>query len=320
MKKVISAISAFLLVLCLGIYAGAASEPITIQVGVPKAPPALPLLYMLENKSLGDKATIKIDIWDEAETLIAMVQGGQHHMFAFPLTVVAKLHNKGLPIQLLNVNTWGVTYFVTADPDLKTWADLAGKTIYVPLPSTPPDVLTQFFLSEAGLKVGQDVKIIYASFVEIATMLAAGKIEYATLIEPQVTRALLANSKLRVAFSFENEWQRIRKDNSLIPNAGFGLASSFAKANPELVAAFQIAYAQGVQWVNDNPVQAGTLAQKYLDLNSGLVEKAIPNMGLLFKSAQDARPELEIFYTLLNNFDPNMIGGKLPGDSMYYHE
>lgn len=60
------------------------------------------------------------------------------------------------------------------------------------------------------------------------------------------------------------------------------------------------------------------LAEEYLDMNAAVVEAAIPNMGLTFKSAQDAREELDTFYQLLNGFDPSMIGGALPDDGLYY--
>ena len=53
-------------------------------------------------------------------------------------------------------------------------------------------------------------------------------------------------------------------------------------------------------------------------MKAAVVEAAIPNMGLTFKSAQDARGELDTFYNLLNDFDPSMIGGKLPNDGLYY--
>lgn len=300
--------------------AKAPAEPTVLRVGVPKAPPALPVLRMMENNSLGENVTIELATWDEPEALIAMVQGGDHAMFAFPLTVVAKLHNKGLPVQLMNVNTWGVNYFVTSDPDVKDWSDLAGKTVYVALQSSPLDAMTQFFLKQAGLTVGEDVTIVYASMVEIATMLAAGEIEYATLIEPQVTRALSQNADLRVAFSFEEKWKEWHKDDSLIPTAGFGVMAPFAKENPDLVRDFQKAYAEAVQWVNDNPADAGALAEKHLSLPAPLVQAAIPKMGMLFKSAQDAKPELEMFYNLLNDFDATMIGGRLPETNMYYEE
>ena len=84
--------------------------------------------------------------------------------------MVSTLYNKGLDVRLMNVNTWGVTYFMTTDPAFETWADLAGKTVYIPLQSSPPDALTQYFLNEAGLTVGEDVEIVYASTAEVAAL------------------------------------------------------------------------------------------------------------------------------------------------------
>ena len=104
-------------------------EKVVIKLGVPKAPPTLPLLHMADAGLLGDNVKFELDIWDAPEQLIAMVQDGEHDMFAFPLTVAAKLYNKGLPVRLTNVNTWGVTYFITTDPDLTEWSQLKGKTV-----------------------------------------------------------------------------------------------------------------------------------------------------------------------------------------------
>ena len=261
-----------------------AAEPVTISVGVPTAPPALPVLHMMEAGLLGENVTIDLNVWNSPEELLAMVQGGEHDLYAFPLTVVSTLYNKGLDVRLMNVNTWGVTYFMTTDPAFETWADLAGKTVYVPLQSSPPDALTQYFLNEAGLTVGEDVEIIYASTAEVAALLASGEAEYATLI----------------------------------PNAGFGTTQGFIDENPELTEQFQAAYAESVQWVLDHPAEAAALAEEHLGMKAAMVEAAIPNMGLTFKSAQDARGELDTFYNLLNDFDPSMIGGKLPDDGLYY--
>lgn len=299
--------------------APAVTETTTITLGVPTAPPTLPILHMMEEKMLGETVKIDLDVWNAPEQLIAMVQDQKHDMFAFPLTVVAKLSNSGMDVRLMNVNTWGVTYFMTTDPDFKTWSDLKGKTVYVPLQSSPPDALTQYFLNEAGLKVGKDVEIVYASTAEVSQLLASGKAEYATLIEPQVTAAMSQNSNVRRALSFEEEWKRVTNTDTMIPNAGFGTTQSFINEHPELVEQFQTAYAESVQWVLDNPSEAAQLAEKYLGMKAAVVEKAIPNMGLTFKSAKDAKSELDTFYQLLNDFNAKMIGGKLPDDAMYYH-
>ena len=262
--------------------------------------------------------TIDLNVWNSPEELLAMVQGGEHDLYAFPLTVVSTLYNKGLDVRLMNVNTWGVTYFMTTDPAFETWADLAGKTVYIPLQSSPPDALTQYFLNEAGLTVGEDVEIVYASTAEVAALLASGEAEYATLIEPQVTSAMSQNSEVRRALSFEEEWQQVTGTDTMIPNAGFGTTQGFIDENPELTEQFQAAYAESVQWVLDHPAEAAALAEEHLGMKAAVVEAAIPNMGLTFKSAQDAWGELDTFYNLLNDFDPSMIGGKLPNDGLYY--
>lgn len=298
--------------------AAESGEEVVLKLAVPKAPPTLPLLHMADAGLLGDNVKMELDIWDAPEQLIAMVQDGEHDMFAFPLTVAAKLYNKGLPVRLTNVNTWGVTYFITTDPNLTEWSQLKGKTVYVPLQSSPPDALTQFFLNEAGLKAGEDVEIVYSTTAEISQMMAAGKIEYATLIEPQVTAAKMNNDQVRVAFSFEDEWKKVKGEDSIVPNAGLGTTETFISEKPELVTEFEAAYEESLNWVLEHPADAAALAEEKLGLKAALVEKAIPNMGLIYKNAADAKTDLDGFYQLLNDFDPSMIGGKVPDEGMYY--
>ncbi len=155
-----------------------------------------------------------------------MVQSGQHDMFAFPLTVIAKLYNKSLPVRLTNVNTWGVAYFLSSDENVKTWTDLKGKEMYVTLKSSPPDIMTQFFLKNAGLKKG-DYVLKYATKTELAKMMIMGKVENAVSIEPLVTMVTMKNKKMKVVMSYEKEWQRIRKTKKRIPTAGIGATVSF---------------------------------------------------------------------------------------------
>lgn len=294
-------------------------EAISLKVGAPKAPPTLPVLHMIEEKTLGENVNLELDIWNDPEQLIAMVQDNEHDMFAFPLTVVAKLNSKGVPVTLMNVNTWGVTYFMTSDKDFKSWEDLRGKTVYIPLQSSPPDALTQYFLNEAGLKVGEDVNIVYASMPEVTSALVSGEAEYATVIEPQCTIAHSKNENLITAFSFEDEWKKATGTDTMIPNAGWGAKNSFIEEHPEFTEKFQEAYKESLEWVLANPKEASELAEKYLDMPAPIIEQAIPRMGLHFKTAVESEEELDMFYNLLNDFDPKMIGGKLPDKSMYYN-
>ncbi len=317
MKK--SVFMAVLACMTLSVFAASKkSKETVIRVGIPKAPPALPIIRMIETNALGDDAKVEFSVWNSPEQLIAMIQGKEQDMFAFPLTVVGKLYNKGMPLMLTNVNTWGVTYFLTSDPDYKDWADLKGKTVYVPLRSSPPDALTQFFIGKAGLVVGKDVELIYASIPEVTQLVVSGKAIYATQIEPQVTACLMQNKSVRVATSFENEWKKVTDDGSIIPNAGFGGRKSFIKKNAEVVAKFEAEYEKALNWVLENPEEAGILAEKYLGLKAGLIKNAIPRMGLYYKNAYDAKKDLDQLYRILNDFDKTMVGGKVPNEGMLY--
>ena len=294
------------------------SKEVNIRVGMPKAPPALPVLRMIETNALGNKAKISFTVWDAPENLIAMVQGNEFEMFAFPLTVIAKLYNKGLPVTLTNVNTWGVTYFLTTDSDFKDWSQLKDKTVYIPLQSSPLDVITQFFMNKAGLDPKKDVNIVYVSQMEVTQLLASGKAQYATSIEPQVTAAIMKNPDVRVAYAFENEWKKYTSDSTIIPNAGFGVKNQFLKGNAKLVKEFEAEYEKALNWVVANPKEAAALAEKYLGLKTALVEKAIPNMGLMYKNAFKAKADLNQFWQLLLDFDKTTIGGKVPDENILY--
>ena len=289
-----------------------------INIGVPKAPPTLPILRMIETKAMGENVEINLDYWNSPEQLIAMTQDGKHDIFALPLTVGAKLFNKGVGIKLTNVNTWGVTYFVTSDPAVKKWKDLKGKTVYVPLKSSPPDIVTQYFLEANGLKIGQDVEIKYSQSAEIAQLLKAGTIENAVAQEPQVTAALMGNKDLRVLFSYDKEWKGIVGEDKNIPNAGMGATTEFIKNNGEVMKKFEEEYKKALEWAVKNPEKISVLAESELGLKKEIIEKAIPNAGLMYKDGKSAQEDLKLFYDILYKFDPTTIGGKLPSEEFYY--
>ncbi len=90
------------------------------------------------------------------------------------------------------------------------------------------------------------------------------------------------NDQVRVAFSFEDEWKKVKGEDSIVPNADLE-PPKFISENPELVAEFEAAYEESLNWVLENPADAAALAEEQLGLKAPLVEKAIPNMGLIYK-------------------------------------
>ena len=70
--------------------------------------------------------------------------------------------------------------------------------------------------------------------------------------------------------------------------------------------------------IGGTPLLEFTNLEKKLGLKAKIVQISIPRMGLYYKNAYEAKAELDEFYTLLNDFDKTMIGGKLPDEGMLY--
>ena len=298
--------------------AAASAEPLVIRVGgAPSAPPTFPVLRMMDANLLGDGVKIELDTWNSPEQLIAMVQGGKHDLFAFPLNVAAKLYNKGLPVRLSNVNTWGVVYLMTSDPDLKDWDGLRGKTLHIALQSSPPDVVARYFLKKSGLDPQKDLNIVYVSNTELGPLAASGKAAYSIMIEPQGTAAMLQNPALRRVFSFTDQWKRFA-GGARYPNAGFGGMAKFYAEHPAEAEAFEKAYEESLKWIVEHPAEAALLIEKHLGLKAPMVKKSIPFMGLEYSRAADAGAELDRFYQVLFDFDPQTVGGKVPDKGLFH--
>lgn len=297
----------------------AAKDAVTVlSVGVPKAPPAFPLLRMMETDALGPDVQIRLDVWVTPEQLIAMAQGGRHQLLALPLTVAAKLYNKGVGIRMINVDTWGVASLVTSDPEVRGWKDLAGKTLFVPLKSSTPDALTRYFLGRAGLRMETDVNVAYAPVIEIAQLLRAGRVQNAVLIEPHVTAAIAADAGLREVVAFSDEWAAIKGSERRIPNAGFAASSRLIAENPDLVRRFGREYEKALLWTLENPEAAGELVERYLGLQGDMIVAAMPRLGLAYRDAPDAADEVEDFFGVLHDFSPDLIGKTIPDEAFYW--
>lgn len=295
-------------------------QELTIVMSGPKAPPTIPLLRMIDTNALGENVKIDLKIWNSVEEALAIANGSEPGFLAVPVNTAAKLYNKGIDIKLTNVNTWGVMYLSTTDPNCNKWEDLKGKKLYIPFKSTPPDIVTQYFLNEHGLEAGKDVEIVYSTPPEISQMIQAGEIQYAMNIEPYITASQMKNDNVRVILNYMDEWKKIIGNEYDIPNAGIIVNNKFLKDNKELGKLFEQEYEKALKWTLENPKESGELAEKYLRLNKDLIEKAMPNFGLNYKQSNEAKKELEKYYETFLNFKPDSIGGRAPDENFYYKE
>ncbi len=294
----------------------------------PKSSVTHPMTYIIEAGLLDHVAEeVELIIWNNPDQLRSLLAAGQVDFAAVPSNVAANFYNKGVPVRLLNISTWGILWLVSSDSQIKTIYDLKGEEISMPYRNDMPDLVFRSLALKQNLDPDQDFKLSYrTNFPTIVQDLLSGRVKHGLLAEPLVSIALMRSAQMQEtaprlyrAVSLQEEWGRVHNRAPQIPQAGI-VATPRITGQPEIVEAFQKAYKEAIDWVNANPEKAGEIVVKHISgLKAKPVTTAIKNVGLNFVSAQDARAEIEFFYTILKEMNPATIGGKLPDDDFYWN-
>lgn len=292
----------------------------------PPGPMAMPMAYLVANNSLAAVAeATELVIWENPEQLKAIVAGGQGHFVTVPSNNAAIFYNRGLPLKLLNISVWNITYLVSTNPEINSLTDLRGKDVIVSFQGSVPDVMFRSMLMKAGLDPAADVTIKYAADpTQAAQMLLAGQARIAVLSEAVTTSVILKTkdtpAPARRVLDFGSTWGSLFGAGYYTPIAGT-CATSAVLDQPAVVAEFTAQYQKAVEWTAANPKEAGELIEKQLPqlgLSGALMAESSKNIMWNFVAASDARADLENFYTQLQTLSPEVVGGKLPDDGFYY--
>jgi NitT/TauT family transport system substrate-binding protein len=114
------------------------------------------------------------------------------------------------------------------------------------------------------------------------------------------------------------EFERV-SDGTVLSMGCIVVNKEFAEKNKQAVKDFLDEYKASTEFVNNNISEASDLIAKYGILASKeLAEKAIPNCNIVFIEGGEMEQKIKGFYELLNEYNANSIGGKLPGEDFYY--
>jgi NitT/TauT family transport system substrate-binding protein len=292
----------------------------------PPGPMAIPLAYIAVNNKLADVAhNTEVVIWENPDQLKAFVAGGQGDFVSMPSNNAAIFYNKGLELQLLDVSVWNITYLISRDPTASSFADIKGEPLVVPFQGSVPDLMFQYVAKAEGLDPQEDFKLRYAADpTQAAQLLLTGQADNAVLSEALATAVVAqtaqTDSPLHRALAFDEAWMEASGGVDS-PIAGT-VATSAVLDRLAVVAAFEREYQAAVQWMLDNPEEAGKLVETQLPdlgLKAAVLTASLQNITWRFTPAVDARTSLEAFYQDLSELSPEVIGGKLPDDGFYFN-
>lgn len=320
LKKALTLLLAVVLTLSLFACAPADDgEGVKVRVAALSGATGLGMAKLMEDAAQGTaKNDYSFDVYDAPEVLLPEITSDKYDIAALPTNVAAKLYNntKG-KIQILALNTLGVLYMLEiGTSNVKSIADLRGKTIYTTGQGSTPEYMLKYVLEKNGLTVGTDVQIVFETTADgVVSHAAEGAV--LMLPEPKVTAVKGQLGNVTVALNMTDEWNKVC--STPLAQGCVVVNKEFAAKNPEAVAAFLEEYEASITYVRENAAAASLLVEKFKIIpKAALAEKAIPNSNLTFLAGKDMKAALVPLYQVLFNAQASSVGGALPADDFYY--
>ncbi len=206
-KKIILLFSLLLISsLFLGGIVNAAPKEVVIQT--PPIPAALPLLRMQENGELDNFMNLNIKISPDHKRAISLISKKEIDFMVTGVNVGAKIYNKGIGVNMVNVNTWAIDYLLTNDFKANDWSDLKGKTLSLPLKGGPLDFLARYLLEQNGVDP-EEVNLVYRPLPNGAKYFMSEQVDSIILPEPLVSVSLAKSEKANLSLDIQKEWGKL---------------------------------------------------------------------------------------------------------------
>jgi ABC-type nitrate/sulfonate/bicarbonate transport system substrate-binding protein len=265
------------LALVAGMAPALAQERVKIKVAALTLPVFNPIIVnVMKEKGIDAKHLLDMEV--EAYPSIAafyaaLATGAVDTTVVGGPTVFQKMRNEGVPIRIVaTIVPQSDLVIVTANPAIRSLADLKGKTLAADMGSQQYQAVAIYGRSK-GLTVGTDVTVVQANFALARTQLAAGRVDAAMVIEPIATMMLKENPQYRMIFNGGTAWKELTGDEGwelVVP-----LREDFIKRAPGAVARW-IAALQDVQaYIKQNVDEADAIVSRTVKLPPGIFKEAI---------------------------------------------
>jgi len=315
-KKIILLFSLLLISsLFLGGIVNAAPKEVVIQT--PPIPAALPLLRMQAEGELDNFMNLNIKISPDHQRAISLISKNDIDFMVTGVNVGAKIYNKGLGVNMVNVNTWAIDYLLTNNFKANEWSDLKGKTLSLPLKGGPLDFLARYLLEQNGIDP-EEVNLVYRPLPNGAKYFMSGQVDSIILPEPLVSVSLAKSKKANLSLDIQKEWGKLHDGDERIPFVGLFVSEKFANEYTGLVDIIAGKYKQNVKYYNNNPEEAVKDAAKYFDIPAPIMKNAWSRVNLNIYSDNETKELVDTYFNEILEMYPEMIGGNLP-DEEFYH-
>ena len=77
-------------------------------------------------------------------------------------------------------------------------------------------------------------------------------------------------------------------------------------------------YEKSINFANENVAEVSKIVEDFEIVPEGLGEKSIPNINMQYIDGSDMQEAVSKYLEKLYEFEPKLVGGKLPDEGFYY--
>ncbi|MGN0356115.1 MAG: ABC transporter substrate-binding protein [Muricoprocola sp.] len=289
-----------------------------VHVGGMKGPTTMGLVqFMNEEETEGD-GEYTFQMVTAADELTGAFVAGDVDIALVPANMASILYHKTEGnVQVIDINTLGVLYLVTADDSISSVADLKGKTVYSTGKGQTPEYVLNYLIGANGLSQ-DDVTVEFKSeATEVVSALVQDETAIGILPQPFATVACKQNENLKEVCDLTKEWDNT--GNGTLVTGVTIAKKDYIEANPEIIDDFLDEHEDSIEEANEDPEKTAELIAA-----AGIVEKApvaqaaLPKCNLKYMDGEEMKAALSGYLEVLMEQAPESIGGSLPEDDFYF--
>ena len=294
----------------------------TLKIGSLKGPTSMGLVKLMDQFEKGNaKGSYDFTMVTAADELLGKIVSKELDVALVPANMASIIYNKtNHEVTVLDINTLGVLYGVSADDSIKTAADLKGKTVYLTGKGTTPDYALQHVLKASGL-TSDDVTLEYKSeAAEVVSILKEKPDAVGLLPQPFVTAAMAQNDSLKMVLDLTKEWDATAGENGGSLVTGVTICrNDVIKDHGDAINTFLAEHKESAEFANANVAETAALvAAAGIIEKAPVAEKAIPYCSITYVDGDQMKSLLSGYLKVLFDMEPSSVGGTLPADDFYY--
>lgn len=294
-------------------------EDVSFDILVPSGSTAMSVAHFTATKpELGDHVTYSVNPYVQgSDPLVAAFTSETSQVIVAPTNLGATLYQKEVPYQLVATLVWGNLYLISNEE--LTFDDLSGRKITAFGQGSTPDIVLQTILKEKGLLDSVEIEYL-ASVSDVQSMFAAGEIDVAVVAEPSLSVLKTKVDAVNVVVDFQEQWGELYGVTSY-PQASLFVHKDLIENHSEVIEPLLAQIETSVDFANQSPAEmAKEAVETGLEIPEPIIAASTSNSNLIFKTAEEAKDEIQLYLEKLYEFDPKTVGGNLPDDNFYYLE